>query len=202
LVGEDGDTHHGVFDIGILRPLPNLVIASAKDADEAQDLLFTAFNQQHPFAIRYPRGSAAYQQKEQLNLLTVGQWEVINKNPDTKAVIISYGPDIERLIQKVTVNDMAIAIVNARFIKPLDEKLIDEIACWQLPVFVYQPDMEIGGLASGILEYCAKSHLSMDLTSVGLKDEYVPHGAIGVLRKKYGIDINSLFEQVLRVIGE
>jgi 1-deoxy-D-xylulose-5-phosphate synthase len=80
LVGEDGDTHHGVFDIGILRPLPNLVIASAKDADEAQDLLFTAFSQQHPFAIRYPRGSAAYQQKEQLKLLTIGQWEVINKN--------------------------------------------------------------------------------------------------------------------------
>jgi 1-deoxy-D-xylulose-5-phosphate synthase len=202
LVGEDGDTHHGVFDIGILRPLPNLVIASAKDADEAQDLLFTAFSQQHPFAIRYPRGSAAYQQKEQLKLLTIGQWEVINKNAATKAVIISYGPDIERLIQKITVNEMPLAIVNARFIKPLDEKLIEEIVHWHIPVFVYQPDMEIGGLASGILEYCAKSHLSMDLTSVGLKDEYVPHGAIGVLRKKYGIDINSLFEQVLRVIGE
>jgi 1-deoxy-D-xylulose-5-phosphate synthase len=202
LVGEDGDTHHGVFDIGILRPLPNLVIASAKDADEAQDLLFTAFSQQHPFAIRYPRGSAAYQQKEQLKLLTIGQWEVINKNAATKAVIISYGPDIERLIQKVTVNEMPLAIVNARFIKPLDEKLIEEMVHWHIPVFVYQPDMEIGGLASGILEYCAKSHLSMDLTSVGLKDEYVPHGAIGVLRKKYGIDINSLFEQVLRVIGE
>jgi 1-deoxy-D-xylulose-5-phosphate synthase len=202
LVGEDGDTHHGVFDIGILRPLPNLVIASAKDADEAQDLLFTAFGQQHPFAIRYPRGSAAYQQKEQLKLLTIGQWEVINKNAATKAVIISYGPDIERLIQKITVNEMPLAIVNARFIKPLDEKLIEEMVHWHIPVFVYQPDMEIGGLASGILEYCAKSHLSMDLTSVGLKDEYVPHGAIGVLRKKYGIDINSLFEQVLRVIGE
>jgi 1-deoxy-D-xylulose-5-phosphate synthase len=202
LVGEDGDTHHGVFDIGILRPLPNLVIASAKDADEAQDLLFTAFSQQHPFAIRYPRGSAAYQQKEQLKLLTIGQWEVINKNAATKAVIISYGPDIERLIQKITVNEMPLAIVNARFIKPLDEKLIEEMVHWHIPVFVYQPDMEIGGLASGILEYCAKSHLSMDLTSVGLKDEYVPHGAIGVLRKKYGIDINSLFEQVLRVIGE
>jgi 1-deoxy-D-xylulose-5-phosphate synthase len=202
LVGEDGDTHHGVFDIGILRPLPNLVIASAKDADEAQDLLFTAFSQQHPFAIRYPRGSAAYQQKEQLKLLTIGQWEVINKNAATKAVIISYGPDIVRLIQKITVNEMPLAIVNARFIKPLDEKLIEEMVHWHIPVFVYQPDMEIGGLASGILEYCAKSHLSMDLTSVGLKDEYVPHGAIGVLRKKYGIDINSLFEQVLRVIGE
>jgi 1-deoxy-D-xylulose-5-phosphate synthase len=156
LVGEDGDTHHGVFDIGILRPLPNLVIASAKDADEAQDLLFTAFSQQHPFAIRYPRGSAAYQQKEQLKLLTIGQWEVINKNAATKAVIISYGPDIERLIQKITVNEMPLAIVNARFIKPLDEKLIEEIVHWHIPVFVYQPDMEIGGLASGILEYCAR----------------------------------------------
>jgi 1-deoxy-D-xylulose-5-phosphate synthase len=202
LVGEDGDTHHGVFDIGILRPLPNLVIASAKDADEAQDLLFTAFNQQHPFAIRYPRGSAVYQPKEILNLIHIGQWEVLNGNADNKAVIISYGPDVERLLQKVTVNNLAVTIINARFIKPLDEELILEIARWHLPVFVYQPDMEIGGLASAILEYCSRQQISMVLTSIGLKDEYVPHGAVGVLRKKYGIDINSLFEQVLKVTGE
>ena len=202
LVGEDGDTHHGVFDIGILRPLPNLIIASAKDADEAQDLLFTAFNQQHPFAIRYPRGSAVYQPKDELNVIQVGKWEVLNANSDNKAVIISYGPDVERLFQKVTVNQLAVTIVNARFIKPVDEGLIMEIARWQLPVFVYQPDMEIGGLASAILEYCSKNRINIDLTSVGLKDEYVPHGAIGVLRKKYGIDINSLFEQVLKVTGD
>lgn len=202
LVGEDGDTHHGVFDIGILRPLPNLIIASAKDANEAQDMLFTAFSQQHPFAIRFPRGSAAYQAKDTLELIPVGQWEATNKNHESKAVIISYGPDVDRLVQKVTVNAMSIVIVNARFIKPLDEKMINEIVGWKLPVFVYQPDVEIGGLASAILEFCAKHHLTMDLTSVGLKDEYVTHGAVGVLRKKYGIDINSLFEQVLKVTGE
>lgn len=202
LVGEDGDTHHGVFDISILRPLPNLIIASAKDADEAQDLLFTAFSQQHPFAIRFPRGSAAYQAKETLELIAVGQWEAINKNHESKAVIISYGPDVDRLIQKVTVNAMPVVVINARFIKPLDEKMIQEIVSWTLPVFVYQPDIEIGGLASAILEFCARHHLNINLTSVGLKDEYVTHGAIGVLRKKYGIDINSLFEQVLKVTGE
>ncbi len=202
LVGEDGDTHHGVFDIGILRPLPNLIIASAKDANEAQDMLFTAFSQQHPFAIRFPRGSAAYQAKDTLELIPVGQWEAMNKNHESKAVIISYGPDVDRLVQKVTVNAMSIVIVNARFIKPLDEKMINEIVGWKLPVFVYQPDVEIGGLSSAILEFCAKHHLTMDLTSVGLKDEYVTHGAVGVLRKKYGIDINSLFEQVLKVTGE
>lgn len=202
LVGEDGDTHHGVFDISILRPLPNLIIASAKDTDEAQDLLFTAFSQQHPFAIRFPRGSAAYQAKETLELIAVGQWEAINKNHESKAVIISYGPDVDRLIQKVTVNAMPVVVINARFIKPLDEKMIQEIVSWTLPVFVYQPDIEIGGLASAILEFCARHHLNINLTSVGLKDEYVTHGAIGVLRKKYGIDINSLFEQVLKVTGE
>lgn len=202
LVGEDGDTHHGVFDISILRPLPNLIIASAKDTDEAQDLLFTAFSQQHPFAIRFPRGSAAYQAKETLELIAVGQWEAINKNHESKAVIISYGPDVDRLIQKVTVNAMPVVVINARFIKPLDEKMIQEIVSWTLPVFVYQPDIEIGGLASAILEFCARHHLNINLTSVGLKDEYVTHGAIGVLRKKYGIDINSLFEQVLNVTGE
>lgn len=202
LVGEDGDTHHGVFDIGILRPLPNLVIATAKDADEAQDLLYTAFNQKHPFAIRYPRGSAPFQLKAELKDIRIGQWEILNKDIESKAVIIGYGPDIDRILQKTNVNNLPISIINARFIKPLDEEMLKEIANWKLPVFVYQPDMEMGGLASAILEFLAKEHLSLDCTSIGLKDEYIPHGAVGILRKKYGIDINSLFEQVLKVIGE
>jgi 1-deoxy-D-xylulose-5-phosphate synthase len=202
LVGEDGDTHHGVFDIGILRPLPNLIIATAKDADEAQDLLFTAFNQKHPFAIRYPRGSAPFQPKAELKNIQVGQWEILNKDIESKAVIIGYGPDIDRILQKTNVNNLPISIINARFIKPLDEEILREIANWHLPVFVYQPDMEMGGLTSAILEFFANEHLSIDCTSIGIKDEYIPHGAVGILRKKYGIDINSLFEQVLKVIGE
>jgi 1-deoxy-D-xylulose-5-phosphate synthase len=84
----------------------------------------------------------------------------------------------------------------------LDEEILREIANWHLPVFVYQPDMEMGGLTSAILEFFANEHLSIDCTSIGIKDEYIPHGAVGILRKKYGIDINSLFEQVLKVIGE
>jgi 1-deoxy-D-xylulose-5-phosphate synthase len=202
LVGEDGDTHHGVFDIGILRPLPNLVIAMAKDAEEAQDLLFTAFNQDHPFAIRYPRGFVPYQQKAELMHIAIGSWQWLNVSSENRATIISYGPDVERILQKIVVNGLPINLVNARFIKPVDEKMINEIVRCDLPVFVYQPDMEIGGLSSAILEYCAMTQLSLKLTSIGLKDEYIPHGSIGILRKKYGIDINSLFEQVLKVLGE
>jgi 1-deoxy-D-xylulose-5-phosphate synthase len=202
LVGEDGDTHHGVFDIGILRPLPNLVIAMAKDAEEAQDLLFTAFNQKHPFAIRYPRGFVPYQQKSELMHIAIGSWQWLNVSSENRATIISYGPDVERILQKIVVNGLPINLVNARFIKPVDEKMINEIVRCDLPVFVYQPDMEIGGLSSAILEYCAMAQLSLKLTSIGLKDEYIPHGSIGILRKKFGIDINSLFEQVLKVLGE
>lgn len=202
LVGEDGDTHHGVFDIGILRPLPNLIIASAKDSDEAQDMLFTAFSQKHPFAIRYPRGSAPFQEKTELKEIKVGQWEIFNKDIENKAVIISYGPEVDRIIQKVIVNKLPVTVVNARFIKPLDEEMIREIADWHLPIIVYQTDLEIGGLASAILEFCIKEQLTLEMTSIGLKDEYIPHGAVGILRKKYGIDINSLFEHVLKVIGE
>ncbi|PKM63832.1 MAG: 1-deoxy-D-xylulose-5-phosphate synthase [Firmicutes bacterium HGW-Firmicutes-20] len=202
LVGEDGDTHHGVFDIGILRPLPNLVIATAKDADEAQDLLFTAFNQSHPFAVRYPRGFAPYQPKEQLQSIEIGTWEMLNLSDANKAVIISYGPDVDRIYQKVIVNGLPVNIVNARFLKPVDGLMISKIASLNVPVFVYQPDMEIGGLASAILEYCAREQLLLNLMSIGLKDEYIPHGSIGILRKKYGIDINTLFEHVLKAIGE
>jgi 1-deoxy-D-xylulose-5-phosphate synthase len=134
--------------------------------------------------------------------MVIGSWEMLNFSSDNKAVIISYGPDIERIMQKIVVNGLSVNLVNARFIKPVDGKMINEITALKLPVFVYQPDMEVGGLSSAILEYCAKEQLSLSLTSVGLKDEYIPHGSIGILRKKFGIDINSLFEVVLKVMGE
>ena len=121
---------------------------------------------------------------------------------DIRAVIISYGPDIERIVSKVQVNDLPVTVISARFIKPLDTEMIDEIVHMNVPVFVYQPDMESGGLASAILEYCAKKQYHVQLTSIGIHDEYVVHGAIGILRKKYGIDINSLFERVCEVTGK
>ncbi len=202
LVGEDGDTHHGVFDIGILRPLPNLIMACAKDADEAQDLLFTAFEQNHPFAIRYPRGSAPYREKTEPEYIPIGCWEILNHFDGNRVAVISYGPDVLRILQKVQVNQMAVTVINARFIKPLDLKVIKMLADQNMSVFVYQPDMDAGGLASAILELCSKNKWSIDLTSIGINDEYIPHGASGILRKKYGIDINSLFERICEVTGK
>ena len=97
LVGEDGPTHHGVFDVGILRPLPNMIIAQAKDASEAQDMLYTAFELRRPYAIRYPRGSAVYFENESLNLIETGTWTVLGNLENASVIVLAYGPDVDKI---------------------------------------------------------------------------------------------------------
>jgi len=201
LVGEDGATHHGVFDIGILRPVPNLIIAQPKDALEAQNLLYTAFNQNHPFALRYPRGNAFYSEVNTFETLTIGSWTTSMPLSAADLIVIAYGPDVDKIEHKATINQMNIAVVNARFIKPLDTVLLEELALLKKPIVVYETDMLAGGLASAILEWSCDTGHALDLHRIGLKDRFVDHGSVPQLRKDSQIDINSLFNLIVSVLG-
>ena len=143
LVGADGDTHHGVFDIGILRSLPNIIIAQPKDSIEAQDLLYTAFKQPHPFAIRIPRGTIDYNSNND-ELIEIGTWTKHGCLDDFKAVCLTYGPDVDKIAHKVMINDLKVLVINCRFIKPLDHKLIDELCQYPKPVVVYETTTGLG----------------------------------------------------------
>ena len=118
LVGEDGPTHHGVFDIGILRPLPNLIIAQPKDAIEAQHLLFSAFKLNRPYAIRYPRGSAVYHEVESFEVIKTGSWTVLGNLESARVIVVAYGPDVDKIKDKIDANQLPVCVINARFIKP------------------------------------------------------------------------------------
>ena len=197
LVGEDGETHHGVFDIGILRPIPNMILAQPKDAKEARDLLYTAFNQFHPFAIRYPRGEVQ-ENMTSFNEIEIGSWTVFNETPNTKAYILTYGEDVDKCIDKVTVNQLDIAVVNCRFFKPLDEAFIQHLAEKNLPVFIYESDMLAGGLSSAIFEYCNDANLSIHSKRYGIRDHYVGQGATNLLKKDQFIDLNYVLDDILK----
>lgn len=199
LVGEDGETHHGVFDIGILRPLPNIILAQPKDAKEARDLIYTAFQQKHPFAIRYPRGEI----KENItpfDEIQIGSWTIFNENENTKAYILTYGEDVDRLCDKVTVNELPIAIVNCRFFKPLDGNMLEHLNQKQLPVYVVEGDMLAGGLSSAILEYCLDYHLSLPMKRYGIGDHYVSQGAMNLLLKEQCIDLSYILDEIVKEI--
>lgn len=196
LAGEDGATHNGVFDIGFLRALPNMIISCPKDAAEARNLIATAFRQPHPFAIRYPKGDVKLPENNKLELLKIGTWTVPYASTVSKLTVISYGPDVDRIVDKAKVNELPITVVNARFIKPLDTEMIRQIAAAGTPVVVYESDMKACGLASAMLEYCNDQGISLKLDDMGIGDQYVHHGSVPQVRTALGIGFNDLMDKI------
>lgn len=201
LVGEDGETHHGVFDISMLRSIPNLILSQPKDATEAQQLLATAFAQQHPFAIRYPRGNTPFQRCEKQELLTIGSWTSWEME-DAKVIVITYGSDVDRIISKVKVNHLPVRVVNARFFKPIDTVMLEELCATKLPIIIYEADMMAGGLSSAILEHANDQQLDTRFIRLGIGDHYVTHGSLPQLRKLEHLDMNSLCDLILHLLED
>lgn len=194
LVGEDGETHHGVFDIAMLRSIPNMILTQPKDSTEAQNLIYSAFQQnQHPFAIRYPRGNVAYQPVPSYECIPIGSWTVFEPESTAKLTVITHGSNVDKVISKVHVNNLAIRVVNARFFKPIDTNLIDRLCEEHLPIFIYETDMLAGGLSSAILEYANDRGYNQHFIRLGIDDHFVEHGSLPQLRKAEHIDINHLF---------
>lgn len=195
LVGEDGATHHGVFDISMLHTIPNLILSQPKDAAEARALLQTAFSQSHPFCIRYPRGSIPYAAKEVCEA-PVGTWTCWSLQEEGKVCVITYGSDVDRIIAKAKANDLPIEVVNARYFKPMDTQMLHALLKRDTPIIVYESDMLDGGLSSAILQYANDHHLTHPITRIGIGDHFVEQGSIAQLRKAEHIDMNTLFAKI------
>ena len=200
LVGEDGATHHGVYDIQLLRALPNFILAQPKDAQEAQNLVYTAFKQNHPFAIRYPRGSASYQKVEAYEAIPIGSWTRWQYNQHSRCIVFAYGPDVDRIISKASINSLEIMLINTRFFKPLDTDMLLECIGLNLPMIIYENDILIGGLSSAILEFCNDQNIQANFERMGIKDHFVEHGSLNTLRKNEQIDLTSLFDEILSIL--
>ena len=200
LVGEDGDTHHGVFDISILRSCPNLILSQPKDAYEMQQLLHCAFQQNHPFAIRYPRGSAAYQDTSKIESIEVGSWSIVYEPEHAEMSILTYGPDVDRVTNKMKTNGLPVRVINARFFKPLDTQMLNKLKEEQLPVLIYETDMKAGGLSSAVLEWCCDHKAMLPIQRIGIEDQYVSQGAMNLLRIEQKIDINTVYETCISLL--
>lgn len=196
LVGGDGETHQGTFDIGILSGLPNMIISHPKDAQEAKDLLYTAFNQKHPFAVRFPKGEVKTSSVCRANLIPIGQWELLHDSPENKVVIITYGDMVNKLFDKVVSNNLPVTIVNARYIKPLDYEMIQSLVERKLKLFVYEQDYKTNGLGSLILQYLNELEICLPIKIYGLPDKFIPQGTSAQLRKEYHIDMNTFLADV------
>ncbi len=201
LVGEDGATHHGTFDIQLLRSLPNMILTQPKDALEAQNLLYTAFNQTHPFAIRFPRGNVEKCSAE-FSPIEVGSWNEFKVNETVDCTVITYGNDVDAIYSKAVANELNLSVVNARFIKPMDFEMLDMIASRKKPIIVFETDILAGGLSSAILEYYNDTNQNVQLIRFGIDDHFVDHGSVAELRRQEGIDLNALFDTIGDIVDE
>ena len=200
IVGADGETHQGLYDIPMLRPIPNMTIMMPKDAKEAYDLLYTAYQLEGPVAIRYPRGEVLnvvpnYQSWQKI---PIGSWATLKSGTD--AYLVSMGPILEQLVQlaeelseKEGIN---VGVINARFIKPLDTNCLDELARKQVPLIVYEESAMVGGLGTAMLEYYNETNQTVVMKRLGVPDLYVQHGNVNEVLEELHLSLKDIKEEI------
>ena len=193
LVGEDGDTHHGVFDISFLNSIPNMVICMGKDNEEIRNLLYTGFYKQtNPFCIRYERDVLEYE-KTPFKEIKVGTWEYLKKGK-SKNTVISYGTDVRLLYERL--KDKDINIINARYIKPIDKSILKELIKDNNNIYVYETNIKTNGLGTNILEYFNHKEAPNKIKITGIDNKFVNHGKIKELKKNNNLDIDYIVEDI------
>ncbi len=190
LVGDDGATHQGVFDISFLLGIPNIVLCMPKDQHEAQLLLNTGFNHNGPYFMRYPRGKALFADIHTDKTVPVGKWEIVNRPAVLKGIILSYGPSVQTIMEHTYCRDHYL-IVNARYLKPMDEEMLSQLAALSLPIYVYETSMKQVSLGTMVIQWMNDMNHDVMVHHTGIEDHYVEQGSIDQLQLQEGIDFES-----------
>jgi 1-deoxy-D-xylulose-5-phosphate synthase len=201
LVGADGPTHHGVFDLSYLRHIPNLVFMIPRDENYLRHSLATALAYDGPFAFRYPRGSGTGVAPEEPRELTIGKAEKLRNGQD--GVIFAVGALVqEALAAAETLADegLKIAVVDPVFLKPLDRDLLVAEATGNGPVFTLEENVLEGGFGSAVLEMLCDAGVHVPVTRIGLPDKFVEQGSQSELRSRYGIDAAGVVKVIKKAL--
>ena len=195
IVGEDGETHQGIYDLTFLMPIPNLIIATPKDSIEAGNMLFTAVNTEKPFAIRYSRDKIKYE-RVKYETISIGSWEEIAKGKD--ACLITYGYLLENAeaIKEKLKWESDLAIINARFQKPIDEKMYKAILKKYKHIFIYEEQTYINSLGSYLVNYANECNYRGDIQVFAIPDKYVKEGSKQETLKSLKLDPESITNKI------
>ncbi len=207
LSGDDGPTHHGLFDIGYLRHIPNLIHMQPKDEDEFSDMLWTMANHtEGPTCIRYPRGSGTgVQPKAQPKLLEIGKAEVV-KHGSTQPVrvaILGLGGMCqmgEQAAAQLEAQGISTAVINPRWIKPLDTALIEFFARSVDVICTIEDHVLHNGFGCSIMEHLSTQRITTPVVRIGWPDQFVEHGAPDILRKKHGLTVENTVKTILAAL--
>ena len=192
LVGEDGETHQGVFDLSFLMPIPGMTICTPYDSDEAGDMLYTASIIERPFAIRYSKDKLKYNDKNKYKKIRIGSWNVLKEGKD--ACIISYGYMLDNALKVSNIlnKKIDVEVVNARFQKPIDEKMFKDILKKYKNIYVYEEQMKVNSLGSYLVNYANEKGYKGNIKVLGIPDKFVKQGKKGELLEYLELDPDSV----------
>jgi 1-deoxy-D-xylulose-5-phosphate synthase len=204
LVGADGETHQGVFDIAFLRHVPNLVIMMPKDENEGQHMVYTAIQYDDgPIALRFPRGNGlGVKLDEEFKEIPIGTWEVLREGSDL--AILTFGTTISMALgaaEKLAKEKVSVKVVNARFIKPMDEKMLHDLLGSNMPILTIEEAVLQGGFGSAVLEFAHDhGYHQAVINRMGIPDRFIEHGSVKELLNEIGLTTSHIIDRVKTII--
>lgn len=205
LVAEDGTTHHGAFDYAFLRHVPNMVVMAPKDENELQHMMKTSLEHNGPISVRYPRGvSLGVKMDATPQTLPIGKGELLKDGTDV--AIMAIGVSVWQAMEaakRLSEEGVSTAVVNGRFVKPIDQELVVDVAKRVRYVVTVEEGCKMGGFGSAVLETLAEAGVSGVRTKVlGLPDWYIEQGPQDLLRERYGLTAEGIYQSVKELIGK
>ncbi|MGA2168834.1 MAG: 1-deoxy-D-xylulose-5-phosphate synthase [Terracidiphilus sp.] len=203
LSGDDGPTHHGLFDISYLRGIPEIVLMAPKDEDELADMMKTAVELPGPSAIRYPRGvGTGVERKAEPQAIAVGKAEVLEDGSDV--AILGLGPMItlaRELAERLERDGYSAAVINPRFVKPLDKEMLGEYSRRVAAFVTFEDHVKMGGFGTAVIEALEEMGSAVPVVRIGWPDHFIEHGKVNDLRAKYGLTVDEAQAQVLPLLA-
>lgn len=203
IVGSDGETHQGIFDISYLRTIPNMTLLAPKNKWEFSDMIKFAINFGHPAAIRYPRGEAFDGLSEFRAPVVYGKGEVLYE--DGRVVLLAYGSMVKTALavrELLQQEGIACALINLRFAKPLDTQLLAHAASTYQLAVTMEENVRTGGMGEAVCEYLRSIGAGLAVLQIAVADEFVPHGNVEELKRRLGLDAQSIAKKVMEAFKE
>lgn len=198
LVGSDGETHQGIFDLSFLSSIPNMTVISPKNRWEMADMLRYAVDFPHPIAVRYPRGDAYEGMKEFRAPIEYGKSEVIYEEKDIAVMFVGHMAELaDQVRTEIRKAGCSCSLINARFVKPLDTELLERLSRTHSLLVTIEENVITGGFGEQVMEYVSDAKLPLYVRNIGLPDDYIEHGNVEILRKEAGLDCERIANQAV-----
>jgi 1-deoxy-D-xylulose-5-phosphate synthase len=201
ITGPDGPSHHGAFDLSYLRMVPNLVIGAPADAAELAGMLETALDHDGPIAIRFPKASVSAMPPLPADPVALGVWEELSEGDDVLFVAVGRMVEVaQKAAAGLAANGLSCGVINARWVKPLDPRLVDWVARYRRVVTI-EDNVISGGFGAAVLEHLSLTGNAGNVTILGLPDRFLPAGSVDELLKEIGLDPDGVIKQVGALFG-